>query len=84
MHLGRIGLVSGMVSTDTLEDRLTAVERELAELKHVVATNRPQGASDWWEKMFGSFTDSEGFEEAVRLGREYRESLRPKDDGKAG
>jgi hypothetical protein len=62
---------------------LTAVEKELAELKHAVAANKSQGATAWWEKMFGSFADSEGFEEAVRLGREYRESLRPKADGKA-
>ena len=72
-----------MVSTETLEGRLTAVEKELAELKHAVAANKSQSATAWWEKMFGSFADSEGLEEAVRLGREYRESLRPKADGKA-
>jgi len=71
-----------MVSTETLVRRLTAVEKELAELKHLVGANRSEAATAWWEKMFGSFADSEGFEEAVRLGREYRESLRPKDDGK--
>jgi hypothetical protein len=70
-----------MVSTETLEGRLTAVEKELAELKQLVATNNSQSATAWWDRMFGSFADSEGFEEAVRLGREYRESLRPKDDG---
>jgi len=73
-----------MVSSETLESRLTAVERELAELKELVAGNKSQSAVAWWEKMFGSFADSEGFEEAVRLGKEYRESLRPKDDGKTG
>ena len=69
-------------STETLDDRLTAVEKDLAELKHLLAADKSQRAAAWWEKMFGSFADSEGFEEAVQLGREYRESLRPKDDGK--
>jgi hypothetical protein len=72
-----------MVSTETLEGRLTVVEKELAELKHLVAANNSRSAPAWWEKLFGSFADSEGFEEAVRLGREYRESLRPNDDGKS-
>lgn len=27
-----------------------------------------------WETIFGIFADSEGFEEAVRLGREWREA----------
>jgi len=70
------------MSTEALEDRLAAVENEVAQLKHELAADKSQGRSAWWEKMFGSFADSEGFEEAVRLGREYRESLRPKDDGK--
>jgi hypothetical protein len=65
------------METETLEQRLTAVEEELATLKrHLVEKPPPAG----WEKVFGSFSDSEGFDEAVRLGREYRESLRPKDN----
>jgi hypothetical protein len=69
--------------SETLEDRLTAVEQELADVKRQLGANKCQSPTVWWETMFGSFADSEGFEEAVRLGREYRESLRPKD-GKAG
>jgi hypothetical protein len=68
--------------SETLEGRLTLVERELAELKHLLADNKVQSATPWWERMFGTYAESEGFEEAVRLGREYRESLRPKNDGK--
>jgi hypothetical protein len=66
--------------TGTLEERLTAVEKELAELKQRLEADKPQVIAHPWDKIFGSFADSEGFEEAVRLGREYRESLRPKDD----
>ena len=68
--------------SEPLEDRLSLVEKELAELKHLLATNKSDISAPWWEGMFGSFAQSEGFEEAVRLGRAYRETLRPNDDGK--
>jgi hypothetical protein len=68
--------------TETLEDRLTALENELAELKQQLAASKPLASIPPWEKIFGSFADSEGFEEAVQFGREYRESLRPKQDKK--
>ena len=73
-----------MVPTEALESRLTAVERDLAELKQAFVGAKRNPASPWWEEMFGSFANSEGFEEAVRLGKEYRESLRPKNVEKAG
>ena len=72
------------MSTETLEGRLSAVEKELAELKNLVSLKQSKRATPWWEQMFGSFADSDGFEEAVRLGRDYRESLRPEDGGKPG
>lgn len=31
----------------------------------------------WWEQIYGTFA---GSEEAMRLGREYRESQRPNDE----
>ncbi len=68
------------MATETLEDRLALVENELAQLKHMVAANKSPDAPAWWDKMFGSFAESEGFEEAVRLGKDYRESLRPRND----
>jgi len=66
--------------TSSIEERLTAVEKELARIKQQLATDKSPPVVHAWEKIFGSFANSEGFEEAVRLGREYRESLRPKDD----
>jgi len=67
------------MAIETLEDRLTAVERELAQIKEQLAEKSPTSAHPW-DKVFGFFANSEGFEEAVRLGREYREALRPKDE----
>jgi len=68
------------MAAQTLEDRLAAVENELAQVKRQLDTGRPQTAPASWERMFGIFADSEGFEEATRLGREYRESQRPQED----
>jgi hypothetical protein len=63
----------------SVEERLSAVEHELAQLKQQLATDKPQTTIPWWEQRFGVFANSEGYEEATRLGREYRESLRPHD-----
>lgn len=36
----------------------------------------------WWERIVGTFRDNPEYDEAMRLGREYRESLRPQDEAK--
>ena len=81
MRVGRFGITDSVMATETLQERVAAVEKELAQLKRQLATDKPQSKTAPWERIFGSFAESQGFEEAVRLGREYRESLRPKDDG---
>lgn len=68
------------MATGTLEERVAAVEQELAALKQQVNGDTPPSPLPWWEQIFGSFADSEHYEEAMRLGREYRESLRPNDE----
>ncbi len=62
----------------SIEERLAAVERELAELK----TRLPLGpkAENWVEKISGSMKDYPEFDEILRLGREMREADRPKDE----
>jgi hypothetical protein len=56
---------------------MTALEEEVARLKAKLAGT---SASDkpWWEKIWGTFADDPAYLEAMRFGREYRESLRPK------
>lgn len=64
----------------SLEERVAALEAEVARLKEQRAIGEPRKPIPWWEKIYGSFADSPEYEEAMRLGREYRESLRPRDD----
>jgi hypothetical protein len=64
-----------MPQQSSLKFRLDVLERELASLK---ARVDGKSANPWWIDLFGVFKDDPLFEEAMRLGAEYRESLRPK------
>jgi hypothetical protein len=62
-----------------LEHRVAALEADMARLK----VSKP-----WWEQIAGTFANDPVYLEAMRLGRQYRESLRPpsqrKSKGKNG
>jgi hypothetical protein len=63
-----------MSDMSTIESRLEAVEKEIAQLKRRLggkAFSRP-----WYEPLFGSMKDFPEFDEVVRLGRELRNSQR--------
>lgn len=62
----------------TIEERLAALEAEVAAIKKRLETP-PVEDVPWYDKIAGTFADSEAYDDAMRLGREYRESLRPKD-----
>jgi hypothetical protein len=61
-----------------LEDRVAVLELEVSRIRDELKRDQP--VQPWWDKVFGVFADDEDFEEAMRLGREYRESLRPPAD----
>lgn len=63
---------------------MAALEAEMAHLKEQLAAEQPQIASPWWERIYGTFASSPEYEEAMRLGRAYRESLRLCDDEPTG
>ena len=71
------------MATVTLEERVAALEAEFALLKKD-HTNEAQPQKPWWEEIRGTFKNDPAYEEAMRLGREYRESLRPKDEEEPG
>ncbi len=61
----------------TLTERLTVVETDLAALRERVVRSRSK--SRWPEEIVGMFANDPDFDEAARLGRKYRESLREPD-----
>lgn len=66
------------MNAQDLEKRITALEAEVTELRSKI--EKPAESDlPWWEKIRGTAADDEMYDEAMRLGREYRESLRPKD-----
>lgn len=67
-----------------LEQRLQALEQTVRQLQSHVERSTP-GRRRWWVEDAGRFADDPVFDEIVRLGRDYRESLRPEngDDDRA-
>ena len=57
------------------------MEEELARLKSKMEGIDP--SKPWWERIAGTFEDDPVYEKAMKLGREYRRSLRhPSGKGK--
>jgi hypothetical protein len=59
-----------------LEQRVTVLEKELARLRTKV--EGPGGVKPWWERIAGTFENDPVYEEAMKLGREYRQSQKPR------
>ena len=55
---------------------VAALEEEVSRLKALL--ERKKDDKPWWEKIAGTFANDPLYDEAMRLGREYRESTRPK------
>ena len=56
----------------TIEERLTILEKEMAELKQGAPSL--QSKPNWLEKITGSFKDDPEFGEILRLGNEIRKA----------
>lgn len=73
------------MSLEALEERINALETEVKQLKQ--QSNPDAGdKTPWWEKIRGQFKDDPLYEEAMRLGREWRQSedVRDEDMTEAG
>jgi hypothetical protein len=64
-----------------IEHSVAALESEVARLKEELKKAVPS-QGDWLDAFSGVFDNDPVYEEAMRLGREYRESLRPEPRGK--
>lgn len=60
-----------------LEKRVSQLERDVSLLKSQAA---PGSEQLWWQRIAGRFEHDQAFDEIVRLGREYRESLRSEEE----
>ena len=61
----------------TLAQLEKRVER-LEKLVHAQSLPVPPRNAKWWLDHAGAFANDPGYDEIVRLGRQYRQSLRPK------
>lgn len=64
-----------------LEERVAILEAELHELKQLLSQ---KAEVPWWEQIAGTWAHDSEFDEAMRLGREYREAQRPVEDDAQG
>ncbi len=62
------------MSNTEIEKRLAALEAEVALLKSKVVKKNKTSEEPWWKQRVGMFADDPAYDEAMRLGREYRES----------
>lgn len=58
--------------------RIAALEAEVTQLKRNQLPEMPAKNKAWVEQIWGSFADDPLFDEAMRLGRKWREAQRPK------
>ena len=65
-----------MASSSPLEQRVADREAEVATLKRKL--DNLDRTTPWWEQIAGTFENDPIYDKAMQLGREYRQSLRPK------
>jgi len=61
-----------------IEQRLTAIEAELAALRANSSSSPPKHPVHMLEKLHGTFENDQAFKQAMRLGRQWRTADRPK------
>jgi hypothetical protein len=58
-----------------LENRVATLETELAQMKKLLSDLiQPEPPSPWWLQVAGSLEHDPDFDEAVRLGQEWRKT----------
>ncbi len=67
------------MATETLEERVEKLESKLQEVQEQLA-QPPSAKKRGWRWFVGIYADSPDFEEVVRIGQEWRNADRPKED----
>ena len=62
------------MATATIEERLALLEEKVARLTGETETKNENVQTPWWEKWVGAFANDPMYDEAMRLGAEYRKS----------
>ena len=65
---------------ETFEERLTTLEQEMTRVKKRLESQNARQTNPWLDHVYGAFKDDPLFEEAVKYGREWRESQNGMDD----
>ncbi len=68
------------MATPTLEERVAALETRLEQIEHRQEPDKSDETIPWWKRIVGIYQDNPDFEEAVRLGREWREAQSPPEE----
>lgn len=66
------------MAAPSLEDRVAALEAKVEQIYK--EPEQPSAAPRGWQRIVGIFQDEPEFEEAMRLGREWRMSDAPADN----
>jgi hypothetical protein len=74
--LGYFANKDHQMASTSLEQRVAALEEELAKLKSKLEGR--DASKPWWERIAGTFQDDSVYEQAMKLGRQYRRSLKPR------
>jgi hypothetical protein len=64
------------------EERITQLEQQVDALQKKIGGRAE--TTPWWERIAGSFEKDPIYAKAMKLGRKYRESLRPKSNSGSG
>ena len=62
----------GQKMATTMEERVSALEAQVAQL--LAEKTAGNGDVPWWQRRYGAFQDDGMYDEAMRLGAEYRRS----------
>lgn len=66
-----------LLQIESIDQRLTIVEKEIAQLKRQTQQPMIDEAEPWYLRQAGRFADDPDFDEIVRLGREIRKAGSP-------